>query len=217
MPTIAGTTVHEIEIKKSRFIAYLTHAETVTDAEAQLAGLRKEYWDARHHCSALVLGPHGDRQRSNDDGEPAGTAGMPMLEVLRHRGVTDVIAVVVRYFGGTLLGAGGLVRAYTAAVSEGLDAAPIVRRAWRQPLTFRVPMAQIGRVEHAVRSWLERNDGSMTGVEYAGEATVSVAIEPADLADFCACVDTVVGGKVEIAKEPLIVLDLPGWFGEAGR
>ncbi len=87
---------------------------SVAAADAVVARVRKEHWDARHHCVALVVGPHADQQRSTDDGEPSGTAGIPMLEVLRHRHVTDVVAVVTRYFGGVLLGAGGLVRAYRA-------------------------------------------------------------------------------------------------------
>ena len=111
---------HEIEIKRSRFITILRRAATEEDARALVSELRREFHDARHHCSAFVLGPDRDIQRSSDDGEPSGTAGIPMLEALLRRetvpGVTDlsdVSAVVVRYFGGILLGAGGLVRAYS--------------------------------------------------------------------------------------------------------
>ena len=122
---------HEIEVKRSRFITVLHRTADEEGARSVLAGLRREFHDARHHCSAFVLGPDRDMQRSNDDGEPSGTAGLPMLDALLKRetapGVTDlsdVTAVVVRYFGGILLGAGGLVRAgeRMAALSAGTAA-----------------------------------------------------------------------------------------------
>ncbi len=97
--------------------------------------------DARHHCTAFVLGPDGTTMRSNDDGEPSGTAGAPMLEVLRGRGLTDVVAVVTRWFGGTLLGTGGLIRAYGDAVSLALDGASLVRMELREGLVVEVDHA----------------------------------------------------------------------------
>ena len=115
---------HELEIKRSRFITVLRRAPDEDAARALVSELRKEFHDARHHCSAFVLGPDRSIQRSNDDGEPSGTAGIPMLEALIRRetqpgvsDLSDVSAVVVRYFGGILLGAGGLVRAYSESVS----------------------------------------------------------------------------------------------------
>src|SRR5690606_33095353 len=99
----------EIEVKRSRFLCTLRRVGTEADARAVVEEMRRQHWDARHHCSAFVLGPDGALQRSSDDGEPAGTAGAPMLEVLRGHGVSDVVAVVTRWFGGVLLGAGGLV------------------------------------------------------------------------------------------------------------
>src|SRR5699024_1218857 len=99
----------------------LARVSTETEARDVVERLRKQYWDARHHCSAFILGPQGQVQRSSDDGEPAGTAGAPMLEVLRGAEVSDVVAVVTRWFGGVLLGTGGLIRAYSDAVRAGLD------------------------------------------------------------------------------------------------
>lgn len=110
----------EIVEKKSRFIATLRSCETEEEAQAFCAEMKKKYWDARHNCSAYVLGSRGEYTRYSDDGEPAGTAGKPMLEVLLGEEVRNVAVVVTRYFGGTLLGTGGLVRAYTQAVQEGL-------------------------------------------------------------------------------------------------
>ena len=109
--TVARSAVAETEVKRSRFLCRIERVESEGAARAVVDRARKEHWDARHHCSAFVLGPDGAVQRSSDDGEPSGTAGAPTLEVLRGRALSDVVAVVTRWFGGTLLGAGGLVRA----------------------------------------------------------------------------------------------------------
>ena len=101
----------QIEEKKSRFIATLEPVSSEEEAAAFVAGIKKKYWDARHNCSAFIIGDNGDRTRCSDDGEPSGTAGRPMLDVLANEHVTNVCVVVTRYFGGTLLGTGGLVRA----------------------------------------------------------------------------------------------------------
>ncbi|VXB49808.1 IMPACT family protein [Arthrobacter sp. 8AJ] len=150
---------HELEVKRSRFITVLRRAGTEDAARDLVAGLRREFHDARHHCSAFVIGPDRTVQRSSDDGEPAGTAGIPMLEALLKRetapGVTDlsdVSAVVVRYFGGVLLGAGGLVRAYSESVSAALDRAPLVRRSRRRICSTAVPHAAAGRLENDLRA-----------------------------------------------------------------
>lgn len=106
--------------KKSRFIATLRRCGTEEEAAAFVEEMKKKYWDARHNCHAFIIGSRGELTRCSDDGEPSGTAGRPMLEVLTGAGLRDVAAVVTRYFGGVLLGTGGLVRAYTQAVKEGL-------------------------------------------------------------------------------------------------
>lgn len=113
-----------VEEKKSKFIAAVRPARSIEEAEAFIEERRKKYWDARHHCYAFILGERSELSRCSDDGEPSGTAGRPMLEVLKGEGLTDTVMVVTRYFGGTLLGAGGLVRAYTRAAKAGLAACP---------------------------------------------------------------------------------------------
>lgn len=110
----------EIVEKKSRFIATVQKCESEEEAAAFIEEMKKKYWDARHNCSAFVIGSRGELTRCSDDGEPGGTAGRPMLEVLLGEGIRNIAVVVTRYFGGTLLGTGGLVRAYTQAVKEGL-------------------------------------------------------------------------------------------------
>ncbi|TQJ40861.1 putative YigZ family protein [Arthrobacter sp. SLBN-112] len=149
---------HELEIKRSRFITVLRRAGTEEEARDLVAVLRRGFHDARHHCSAFVIGPDRSIQRSSDDGEPAGTAGIPMLEALLKRETTpgvsdlsDVSAVVVRYFGGVLLGAGGLVRAYSESVSAALDLAPLVRRSRLRICSAAVPHAAAGRLENELR------------------------------------------------------------------
>lgn len=118
----------EIVEKKSRFIATVRPVKDEAEANAFFAEMKKKYWDARHNCSAFVIGQKQELTRSSDDGEPSGTAGRPMLDVLLKEGVTDAAVVVTRYFGGVLLGTGGLVRAYQQAVSAGLDACTLIEK-----------------------------------------------------------------------------------------
>ncbi|MGO4587306.1 IMPACT family protein [Paenarthrobacter sp. 2TAF44] len=149
---------HELEIRRSRFITVLRRSPDEGTARSLVAALRREFHDARHHCSAFVVGPDRMIQRSSDDGEPSGTAGIPMLEALLKRetapGVTDlsdVSVVVVRYFGGILLGAGGLVRAYSESVSAALELAPLVQRRRLRLCDIDVPHADAGRLENELR------------------------------------------------------------------
>ena len=150
--TIARDATAEVEDRGSRFLCTLSRVATEREARALVAALRREHWDARHHCSAFVLGPDGAVQRSSDDGEPAGTAGAPMLDVLRGAGLSDVAAVVSRWFGGTLLGAGGLVRAYGDAVRGAVAEAGVLRRTLLTELVLELDHADAGRVEGELRS-----------------------------------------------------------------
>ncbi len=135
-------------MKGSRFIATLAPAGDEDAAVALIEGVRRRFPDARHHCTAWILGPDGQGRRSSDDGEPGGTAGAPMLAVLSGAELSDVVAVVTRYFGGTLLGAGGLVRAYSTAVTAAVGAAVRVRRIPVARLRVEVEHAAAGRIEH---------------------------------------------------------------------
>ncbi|MDK1327698.1 YigZ family protein [Arthrobacter sp. zg-Y1143] len=178
--TIAGEHRSELDVKRSRFITVLQRTETEEEARALVAGLRREFHDARHHCSAFVLGPTRTVQRSNDDGEPSGTAGIPMLEALTKRetfggatDLSDITAVTVRYFGGILLGAGGLVRAYSESVSSALAAAPLLRRRRMQLYAVPASHADAGRLENELRS----AGISVTGTDYgAAGASITVAV-----------------------------------------
>lgn len=132
MPDIDKTVyrggVGEVVEKKSRFIATVAAVSSKKEAEAFIASCKKKYWDARHNCSAYIIADTVDILHSSDDGEPSGTAGKPMLEVLISEGIKNICVVVTRYFGGTLLGTGGLVRAYQGAVKEGIANSVLIEK-----------------------------------------------------------------------------------------
>ncbi len=172
--TIARAVDHELVIKKSRFIAHISPVASAEDADAVIAAVKKRAWDARHNCSAQVTGALGDRARSSDDGEPSGTAGIPMLEVLRRRELTDVVAIVTRYFGGIKLGAGGLVRAYSTAVSEALDLAHLVDRRELVEVAVEVEHADAGRIDNLLREWVRGHDAVLGDPVYRAKATFEV-------------------------------------------
>ncbi|WP_404391972.1 IMPACT family protein [Humibacillus xanthopallidus] len=175
--TLAGPARSEVEVRRSRFVCDVAPVSTETEARAFMEQTRAASRDARHHCTAFVLGPDADTTRSNDDGEPSGTAGAPMLEVLRGRGLTDVAAVVTRWFGGTLLGTGGLIRAYGDVVSAAVDVARLVTYELRTGLVVEVAGANGPRVENALRGHpaclVTSTVWSATGL------VVEVAVEPA--------------------------------------
>ena len=155
---------HEIEIKKSRFLALLKRVDSEDGARDFIACTKAQYRDARHHCSAFLLGPTRETGRTSDDGEPSGTAGMPMMQTLTsHKSpaqreqelegdLSDICAVVVRWFGGVKLGAGGLVRAYSGAVAEALETAPLKTRMRSRSLSVRLDHSDAGRIEDDVRT-----------------------------------------------------------------
>lgn len=166
---------HEIVVKKSRFICNLIPVETEEEALDALRTVKKKYYDARHNCSAMVIA-HSVK-KSSDDGEPQGTAGAPMLEVLEHSALKNVLAVVTRYFGGTLLGAGGLVRAYSTSVSETLAGA---KKEWRIPavrLKLTVDYADYSKLQSIASEY-----GAELEAEYAEQVTARLVLRETDCA-----------------------------------
>ena len=148
----AGEATAEIVEKKSRFIAHLIRISSEEEAASFLREEKKKYWDARHHCSAFVLGPGCELTRCSDDGEPSGTAGRPMLDVLLGSGLHDTAAVVTRYFGGVLLGTGGLVRAYSAALQAAVARTARIHVCYGRPFEITAEYTDYGKVEHLLRS-----------------------------------------------------------------
>ncbi|MBQ9490981.1 MAG: YigZ family protein [Lachnospiraceae bacterium] len=162
----------EYEEKKSRFIATVRSVQTEEEAVSFIEEMKKKYWDARHNCSAFCIGSRGELTRCSDDGEPSGTAGRPMLEVLLGSGVRNVAVVVTRYFGGVLLGTGGLVRAYTQAVKEGLAACEIGIMRQGTELLIEAEYNDIGKV-----LYLLGNRGVQpTDSEYAEKVRLKVTL-----------------------------------------
>lgn len=207
--TIAEAVEHEIVIKKSRFIARVEPVASIAEADAVIAGVRKRYWDARHNCSAMVTGLLGDQARSSDDGEPSGTAGIPMLEVLRRRELTDLVAVVTRYFGGVKLGAGGLVRAYSSAVSEALDLAALRRREALTQVSVEVAHADAGRFDNLLRDWAVQHGATLGAPTYGARATLELwvpAVELDRLADDLAAASA---GTVAPVRGAVRIVDVP--------
>ncbi|MGZ4436117.1 MAG: YigZ family protein [Oryzihumus sp.] len=188
--TVARTASVEVEVKRSRFLGHVERVDDEEQARAVVERARREHWDARHHCSAFVLGPGAEVQRSNDDGEPSGTAGAPMLEVLRGREVSDVVAVVTRWFGGVLLGAGGLVRAYSDAVRAALDEAGTLKR--RLSCLFDVPAAHAdaARLENDLRS----RGLTVLGTDYGASALLHVAVPAGEADGFASLVGALTSG-----------------------
>lgn len=194
--TIADAVDHEFMIKKSRFLTHVAPVASVEEAEAVIAGIRKRAWDAAHNCTAMVTGLLGDQARSSDDGEPSGTAGIPMLEVLRRRELTDVVAVVTRYFGGVKLGAGGLVRAYSTATSEALDLARLVRREALTQVRIEVAHADAGRFDNLLRDWAGHHGATLGEPAYGAAATLEVWAPEGEIAHLTDALAAASGGDV---------------------
>ena len=148
--TVYSGGVGELIEKKSRFIATVKPVETEEEAVAFIEELKKKYWDATHNCSAFVLGTRGEVTRCSDDGEPSGTAGRPMLDVLMGGGVRNVCVVVTRYFGGTLLGTGGLVRAYSASVQEGLKQCILIDKKLARQIKLTSDYSDVGKLQYLI-------------------------------------------------------------------
>lgn len=167
---------NEIEIKRSKFLTFIKRAEDEAQARQFIGELKKRYPDARHHCSAFIIHVEGANpiERSSDDGEPSGTAGTPMLDVLRGSGLLDVVAVTVRYFGGIKLGAGGLVHAYSDSVAQGLEQVASVTRSRRELVQVSFAHADAGRLEAEIRG----RGYFIRDVDYGARVTYTIAVVP---------------------------------------
>ncbi len=175
--TIEKEAVCETVIKKSRFIGAVYPVETPEAAASKLSEVKKKYWDAKHNCSAMIIGAYASAMRFSDDGEPQGTAGMPMLEVLKMSGLTNVLAIVTRYFGGVLLGAGGLVRAYAGSVSDALNAAQKIEMQPGLLYRLKLPYASYSRLEAIAAAGGYAKGETVFGEDVQAELTVPAQLQ----------------------------------------
>lgn len=181
----------EVEIKKSRFISGAFPVSSEEEAADLIMKCRKKYYDARHHCYAYVC---GDTVRCSDDGEPSGTAGKPILEVIRGSGIREVLIVVTRYFGGTLLGTGGLVRAYTEAAQVAVAAAEKITVIYGVNIRVRADYTDFGRV----RYMLEQRKIKPADTEFGEAVSFSVTVMPEEEAVIMKEMNDITGGKVSV-------------------
>ena len=187
----------EIVEKKSRFIATIRPVETEEEAAAFIEEMKKKYWDARHNCSAYVLGENQEILRCSDDGEPSQTAGRPMLDVLTQAGLTNTAAVVARYFGGTLLGTGGLVRAYSAAVQEGLKNSRIITKCRGVRLGIGTDYSGIGKLQYL----FGQRQIPMMDTEYTDRVHFAVLVPVSRVQEITKAVTEATSGQAVITEE----------------
>ncbi|OCS87414.1 YigZ family protein [Caryophanon tenue] len=187
----------EIIISKSRFLTYVNRAETEEEALQFIEHIKKIHPQATHNCSCYLIGEHDNIQKANDDGEPSGTAGVPMLEVLKKQGLKDTVVVVTRYFGGIKLGGGGLIRAYGKATTEGITAAQVVERKLHHLMKVTVDYTWLGKVENEVRS----SNYTLERIDYLEGVDIFVFVPKNDVDTFINWMTELTNGQAKIETE----------------
>ncbi|MGZ9583572.1 YigZ family protein [Paenibacillus marinisediminis] len=187
----------EIVIKKSRFIGYAKPVQTEEDAIAFIEEIKKKHWNATHNCSAYCIGERNEIQKASDDGEPSGTAGKPILEVIKNQGLKNVAIVVTRYFGGIMLGAGGLIRAYTDGAVAAIEGAGAIEKVLHQKVTIEVDYTWLGKLENELR-----NRGTRMGETQFTDKVTLVSLPVVSESDaFIAWITDLTQGQAVIQKE----------------
>jgi len=197
--TVKGFGQSEITIQKSRFITYINRAESEQQAQAFIDDIKSQHKNANHNCSAYMIGEHDTIQKANDDGEPSGTAGVPMLEVLKKQGLKDTVVVVTRYFGGIKLGGGGLIRAYGKATTEGIQAAHVVERKLHHLMKVSVDYTWLGKLENEVRE----SNYPLDHIEYAESVEIYIFTPATDEDIFREWITELTNGQshIQLAKK----------------
>jgi uncharacterized YigZ family protein len=201
--TVKGYGEHEIIIQKSRFICYIERVTNEEDAQNFIQQIKKKHYDANHNCSAYIIGENDHIQKANDDGEPSGTAGVPMLEVLKKKQLKDTVVVVTRYFGGIKLGTGGLIRAYGKSVSEGLSAIGIVERKLMRVMHTKIDYTWLGKVENELRS----STFLLKEIHYLNDVEVEAYVEEDKKDNFIDWMTELTNGKGEISAGEVTYLE----------
>lgn len=186
----------EIVEKKSRFIAHIQSVESVEEAQQFIDAIKKQYWDARHNCSAFSVGIDQVVTRSSDDGEPSGTAGKPILEVILGSKIHNIAIVVTRYFGGTLLGTGGLVRAYTEAARVGIDQSVIIEKISGIRMVLETDYTDLGKIQYL----LAQNDITVESTDYTDKVTIHPLFPEEDKQRLCKLLVEATGGRVQMTE-----------------
>jgi len=207
VPADTSASEIDLEIKRSHFLGLAARTTSEAQAREFIASRRALYPDARHHCSAFIIANPGatPTERSNDDGEPSGTAGKPMLEVLRGSQIFDVTVVVTRYFGGTLLSTGGLVRAYSQATAQALEQLSLCRRSQQYLWQLRAPVAEAGRIEAELRA----GGANIVQTRWESQATIELASAVANPTELAALVANVTRGQGQLEAAGTKILELP--------
>lgn len=207
VPADTSASEIDLEIKRSHFLGLAARTTSEAQAREFIASRRALYPDARHHCSAFIIANPGatPTERSNDDGEPSGTAGKPMLEVVRGSQIFDVTVVVSRYFGGTLLGTGGLVRAYSQATAQALEQLNLCRRSQQYLWQLHAPVAEAGRIEAELRA----GGANIVQTRWESQATIELASAVANPTELAALVANVTRGQGQLEAAGTKILELP--------
>ncbi|MCG7334388.1 YigZ family protein [Sporosarcina sp. ACRSM] len=184
----------ELVIQKSRFLTYVKRAETEDEALEFIQEIKKMHHTATHNCSAYLIGEHDSIQKANDDGEPSGTAGVPMLEVLKKQGLKDTVVVVTRYFGGIKLGGGGLIRAYGRATSEGIAATGVVERKLHHLMKVTIDYTWLGKIENEARQSVY----PLKEMAYADLVDLFMYVPVADVTSFTEWMIELTNGQAQI-------------------
>ena len=193
----------ELVEKKSRFIATIRPVSSEEEAVAFINEMKKKYWDARHNCSAFVIGSKGELTRSSDDGEPSGTAGRPMLEVLTGSGIRNIAAVVTRYFGGVLLGTGGLVRAYSGAVKMALEQCETITRRYGVQMLIKTDYNGVGKIQYLLGS----KDVVIQDSVYAADVQMTVLVPIEEYDRLCKELVEATNGRVGLEEVEKLYYD----------
>lgn len=201
--TIKGYGEHEITIEKSRFICYIDRATTEEEALNFINKIKKLNWNATHNCSAYLIGEHDQIQKANDDGEPSGTAGVPILEVLKKKGLKDTVVVITRYFGGIKLGAGGLIRAYGKATSEGINHTGIVERKLMRIMSVTVDYTWVGKLENELRS----SEYQVKNINYTEHVEFEIYVEESKTESFREWMVEMTNGQGNIVNKDVQYLE----------
>ena len=201
--TVKGYGENEIVIEKSRFIAHVARTETEEEAQEFIQNIKKAHWNATHNCSAYMIGEHDQIQKANDDGEPSGTAGVPILEVLKKKHLKDTVVVVTRYFGGIKLGAGGLIRAYSKATSEGINATGVVQRKLMRIISTKVDYTWLGKLENELRSSVYL----IKEIHYLDTVVIDTYVEEEQTESFTQWMIELTNGQGEISNGELVYLE----------